>query len=606
MTTPVGPASGMTGPFGSPTPVGFSNPPASSPPAPPRWGRQASLVQPTQPAFWLYCAMLAIGGYFFVQEQSLMSNLTNAYVLSWALVLVYAVPVAFVIYRLDLFEREPKLLLAAAVVWGGVIATSLAGHANEAWLSILGKVVSTDFASQWGAAVVGPGVEETLKLMGVVTIFLIASSEFDGVMDGFVYGAMVGLGFTVVEDVSYFINAVAAAPGLVDQSGPVFNTFLIRVVGGGLYGHVLFTGLTGTGFAFFVTQRAAAMPKRLIGAGLCIAAGVSAHVVWNSPWMDSVLQTTGGANPSVIQWIQYGTLKGLPFLILLGLLVLFATRSEEANYRAIVAGEPDPMVVTDDEIRSLRSLWARRSARTAAGRLHGPAGARLIGRLQAAQIDYAMIRSGTDSLADPALDARRLKIRGIRAELDALPFLPQPIPGAVPGVPAQPAPQGWGAVAPGLPAQAPWPNAPAEIAPAPLPTPVEAAPVAVEAEPEPAATAAPEPAAAAAPEAGPAAEPIPAEPAPATDPVPAPAPEPEPVSAEPAVAGAAPAWTPTHVVPAGGMAAWGAPDPSRPPVAMLSERVELIVVAQAGAWAQVRGINGWTGWVDGRLLVPQP
>ena len=607
MTTPVGPASGMTGPFGSPTPVGFSNPPASSPPAPPRWGRQASLIQPTLPAFWLYCAMLAIGGYFFVQEQSLMSNLTNAYVLSWALVLVYAVPVAFVIYRLDLFEREPKLLLAAAVVWGGVIATSLAGHANEAWLSILGKVVSTDFASQWGAAVVGPGVEETLKLMGVVTIFLIASSEFDGVMDGFVYGAMVGLGFTVVEDVSYFINAVAAAPGLVDQSGPVFNTFLIRVVGGGLYGHVLFTGLTGTGFAFFVTQRAAAMPKRLIGAGLCIAAGVSAHVVWNSPWMDSVLQTTGGANPSVIQWIQYGTLKGLPFLILLGLLVLFATRSEEANYRAIVAGEPDPMVVTDDEIRSLRSLWARRSARTAAGRLHGPAGAQLIGRLQAAQIDYAMVRSGTDSLADPALDARRLKIRGIRAELDALPFLPQPIPGAVPGVPAQPAPQGWGAVAPGLPAQAPWPNAPAEIATAPLPTPVEAAPVAVEAEPEPV-TAEPEPAAA--PEAGPAAEPIPTGPvpaaAPATDPVPAAAPEPEPVSAEPAVAGAAPAWTPTHVVPAGGMAAWGAPDPSRPPVAMLSERVELIVVAQAGAWAQVRGINGWTGWVDGRLLVPRP
>ena len=80
-------------------------------------------------------------------------------------------------------------------------------------------------------------------------------------MDGFVYGAMVGLGFTVVEDVSYFINAVAAVPGAVDQSGPVLDTFLIRVVGGGLYGHVLFTGLTGTGFAYFVTQRAAPIPS---------------------------------------------------------------------------------------------------------------------------------------------------------------------------------------------------------------------------------------------------------------------------------------------------------------------------------------------------------
>jgi hypothetical protein len=42
-------------------------------------------------------------------------------------------------------------------------------------------------------------------------------------------------------------------------------------------------------------------------------------------------------------------------------------------------------------------------------------------------------------------------------------------------------------------------------------------------------------------------------------------------------------WSPTHVVPAGGMAAWDGPDPSRPPVARLSERVELIVLARAGA-----------------------
>jgi hypothetical protein len=38
-------------------------------------------------------------------------------------------------------------------------------------------------------------------------------------------------------------------------------------------------------------------------------------------------------------------------------------------------------------------------------------------------------------------------------------------------------------------------------------------------------------------------------------------------------------------------------------VARLSERVELVVVARAGAWAQVRGVNGWTGWVDGRRIV---
>jgi ankyrin repeat protein len=62
------------------------------------------------------------------------------------------------------------------------------------------------------------------------------------------------------------------------------------------------------------------------------------------------------------------------------------------------------------------------------------------------------------------------------------------------------------------------------------------------------------------------------------------------------------AWTPTHLVPPGGMAAWDAPDPSRPPMAQLAEQLELVVEASAGAWAQVRAVNGWRGWVDSRLL----
>jgi RsiW-degrading membrane proteinase PrsW (M82 family) len=394
-------------------------------PSVPRWGRQASAVQPRQPAFWLFCGLLAVGGLLFVDEQSVMAGLATAWLLSWALVLAYAVPVALVIYRLDLFEREPKLMLAAAVVWGGVIATSLATYANEAWLSVMAKLTSPDFAAQWGAAIVGPGVEETLKLMGVVTLFLIASSEFDGALDGFVYGAMVGLGFAVVEDVSYFINAVAAVPGAVDQSGPVLGTFLIRIVAGGLYGHVLFAGLTGMGFAYLATQRAASMSRRVAAAGLCIAAGVSAHAVWNSPWMDSVLWTSGGASPSIDQWIEYGALKGLPFLILLGVLVTLASRNEERNFRAIVAGEPDPMVVTESEIRSLGSLWSRWSARAAAGRAGGRGAARLVGRLQGAQIEYAMIRSAADHLHDQALEAQRVKIRSIRAQLGSGPMPPR-------------------------------------------------------------------------------------------------------------------------------------------------------------------------------------
>ena len=62
-------------------------------------------------------------------------------------------------------------------------------------------------------------------------------------------------------------------------------------------------------------------------------------------------------------------------------------------------------------------------------------------------------------------------------------------------------------------------------------------------------------------------------------------------------------WSPTHLVPAGGLVAWEHPDPSLPPVAVLPERVELAIESSYGDWAHVRAQNGWIGWVDGRRLI---
>jgi Uncharacterised protein family UPF0547 len=64
------------------------------------------------------------------------------------------------------------------------------------------------------------------------------------------------------------------------------------------------------------------------------------------------------------------------------------------------------------------------------------------------------------------------------------------------------------------------------------------------------------------------------------------------------------AWPHTHRVPDAGMAAWTAPDPKLPPAVTLNGRLELVVAERAGDWARVAAVNGWTGWVDGRLLVP--
>ena len=62
-------------------------------------------------------------------------------------------------------------------------------------------------------------------------------------------------------------------------------------------------------------------------------------------------------------------------------------------------------------------------------------------------------------------------------------------------------------------------------------------------------------------------------------------------------------WTPTHRVPDGGLAAWAAPNPSLPPIVTLDAGLGLIVAERAGDWGRVEADNGWTGWVDARLLI---
>ena len=81
--------------------------------------------------------------------------------------------------------------------------------------------------------------EEIAKAMGVLLIFRLLRAEFDNIRDGFVYGALVGLGFNWFEAAGYVAEGYAeygvAAYGL--QLGSQYALF-------GLHGHV-FTGIFG-------------------------------------------------------------------------------------------------------------------------------------------------------------------------------------------------------------------------------------------------------------------------------------------------------------------------------------------------------------------------
>ena len=469
-------------------------------PATPRWGVQTGFFQRRQPAFWLFTALLGYTGLKILEEQTTMiEKVPTAWGLSWILLLLYAVPVALAIYKLDLFEREPLTLVAAALLWGGIVAIGFAGPTNTAWFEIIAKTLGPDVARTWGAAIVAPPVEETLKAMGVIAIVLIARAEIDDIFDGFVYGAMVGLGFTLVEDVHYFMRFVVQAGASAGEIGPVLHGFFIRVIASGLYGHVLYTGVAGMGIAWFVTHREHPLARRLLVALAAFGAALAAHFIWNSPLLHKAIL---GGDPGPVQWIAYGAVKGLPFLAFVVLLVRLATRRETTSFATLVAANAGDEVATAAEIETLGWLRSRRAARKEAGREKGPLAESLVGKLQREQVGYALALSRVDRADHPEVAGHLTAIRAIRAELAALPMVQAAVP------------------------------APTEVA--------------------------------------------------------------------------AP-WQPTHTVPTGGMAAWTAPDPTLAPVVSLAERLPLAVDERAGDWARVRAVNGWTGWVDARLLVaPTP
>jgi RsiW-degrading membrane proteinase PrsW (M82 family) len=390
------------------------------------WGGHTSLFQTREPAFWVYAVIVVITAYYAWQEQRLFSELSpSGWLLSWLLLIVYALPLFLAVYLLDLYEREPLSLVFGALVWGAVAATVLSALANQGWGLVVARVGGPEFAARWTAALTAPLVEEITKAAGVVLIYLIARREMDDVMDGFVYGAMVGLGFAVVEDVFYFVAIFGGTPG------GVLAGFYVRVVSSGLYGHVLYTGLSGMGIAYFVS-RADEEPfgRRLLVAVGLFGAAVAGHFLWNSP----LLNFYPGTVEDVGDWLRIplaAAIKGLPLLVVVIVLVKLAHRRERMWLEAALRSEVDSPALTRAELGVLLDAGARRRSRRAMRARAGDGAARLLKRLQREQVNLAMVRTRVADDDDPSLVRQRRLCTSLRGALLAM-------PGAAPAAAAEP------------------------------------------------------------------------------------------------------------------------------------------------------------------------
>ena len=333
-----------------------------------------------------------------------------------ALFALLAVPFWCFVNELDFLEREPPVLLGVAFAWGALVATAVSIPGGTALQNLTAKLGSPGLAAGWGMAMAGPAVEEIAKTLGVVAIVLIARAQINSVLDGVVYGALVGLGFQIVENIVYAMSAVTLAGG-GDRIGPVIATFLLRGFLAGLWSHTLFGALAGAGIGYLVVHTGRSLRNRLGVAVLAVMGAWASHVLWNSPLLRDGL---GNGALAVLAVLVF---KGLPPLLMIALLIRAAHDREADYYVAKLAALDDHELITPEELRVLAAGSRRAGARWHAQACVGRRGRFAVRRLQRAQARLAVELSRSvagNARHDAALGRWCQEVRERRAELRAL------------------------------------------------------------------------------------------------------------------------------------------------------------------------------------------
>jgi protease PrsW len=176
---------------------------------------------------------------------------------------IFLVSICVFIYGLaiksaDRYEPEPWYLLVMCFFWGALGATFFSLILNTiggiAIVEVMNPRTAQDAAVAHGltASFVAPLVEESFKgvfLLGVWGLSSLWLRELDGALDGAIYGGVIGLGFTLTEDVLYIMRATSE----LGAAGFGFVFFLRTILGG--LGHASFTAMTGIGVGVAAESR---------------------------------------------------------------------------------------------------------------------------------------------------------------------------------------------------------------------------------------------------------------------------------------------------------------------------------------------------------------
>jgi RsiW-degrading membrane proteinase PrsW (M82 family) len=379
--------------------------------------------------------LLVFGGGFWLLLRAALSHPEIWQVLFTGLLLalLFGLPAMVLLVYLDRREPEPWWLLLLAFLWGLVVSTVLAVVLEEAAIARLAGLFNDEAAlvdtSQLGyqfanpselfawleTSFIAPLIEEGVKALALILIFLLLPTEANSMRDGIVYGGLVGLGFAVVESVVFIVSGYTATgePSYLSQLIPRFVLF-------GVNGHALFTALFGAGLGLARQSVDFGWFRRalLIVGGFLLA--LAAHTMFNAygPFALSAFASVTGAGPTVtvaqlwiLQLAAVIATYGWAYVIISAL----ATRSgywELGVCQAELAEERSPTITPEEQgLVAAEGLWRLR-------RVPGLP-RRQSARLVRAQNELAFRRhdvrgAGADPDSDPLVEEWRAAIADLR------------------------------------------------------------------------------------------------------------------------------------------------------------------------------------------------
>jgi RsiW-degrading membrane proteinase PrsW (M82 family) len=294
-------------------------------------------------------------------------------------------------FWLDRYEPEPGRYRLAALAWGGTAAV-LIGAGLSYLLAYL--VDSSDVVA---AVVWAPITEEFGKGLFLILVVVLRPRQLHGPLDGAIYAALVGIGFSFVEDTLYY------SVGFVG-GGPESLAALVVLRGVlGAFSHSIYAALFGIGIGVAVQSRSPAV--RVLAPLAGFAGAVFMHALWNG---------------SVTFYDQLGFLAAyvLVMLPVLGVLIALGTWAryqEGAMIRRSLAECAQFGFVSFDEIELVASLPERIRARRHARRIGGRQTVQLMAAFQQTLIEMAFLHTQVRRGKGPPDAAPRMAALNARA-----------------------------------------------------------------------------------------------------------------------------------------------------------------------------------------------